>query len=664
MQLLSGMQLVPGMMFSRMQLVSGRLFSGRLFSSRLFSGTKKNGSRAMLPALVAALSVVLAIGATTAQGDVSVGSRFESRNLSPFLEFYADQSGRLKLEDVRNLPTDAWVLSTSSNVSFGFTDSIYWFRLVVTNNQESVAELLLAMEYARFDQLEVFELKPGGAERRMSGTAVDFRLRAIPHRHHLFPIQLAPGESRTIFLRGQTTGSFQFPLTLWSRNAFLDSDERNTLLLGAYFGICLLIMTYNLVLYAVIHHRALASFVGFMFSFGVYQICTLGLGTDGIWSTFPILFDAGPVFSIGMCLLCLARFCDHLLDLRETDIVGLRVLQLLQVLTIAVMAAYLFLPYATVIPLLAVLTIPMAAAVFGVGAVSAWQGNRLGLYCTVSWTALLIGIGLRAGNRLDLLPTNFVTEQAAPTGFVAMMLILSFAIAAEIRRHNRQNQEVLLTEHQEVQTEHRVRNEELEQKVAERTAELKAALSELSSAHETLKEVNTIDAVTNIKNRQYFEDIFDQEWKRANRQKYAISLMLLDIDLFKRVNDTYGHLAGDECLRQVAEAIRASLRRPADILARYGGEEFVVVLPYLENENAMMLANTIRRRVEQTELVADGHDLSLTVSIGVSTATPTDADDRKDLISAADIALYGAKNSGRNQVRNAGLLTVHQSARA
>ena len=130
------------------------------------------------------------------------------------------------------------------------------------------------------------------------------------------------------------------------------------------------------------------------------------------------------------------------------------------------------------------------------------------------------------------------------------------------------------------------------------------------------------------------------------------------------MNDTYGHLAGDECLHEVANTIGAVLRRPADILARYGGEEFVVVLPYIENENALYLAEQIRKRVDGQPMQADGNELHVTISIGVSSVTPTDQDDRKDLVAAADIALYEAKNTGRNKVCNAGQLTVHASTAA
>lgn len=191
---------------------------------------------------------------------------------------------------------------------------------------------------------------------------------------------------------------------------------------------------------------------------------------------------------------------------------------------------------------------------------------------------------------------------------------------------------------------------QLEREVDSRTEELKDALTKLSEAHIILKELNTIDAVTGIRNRQYFDEVLDQEWRRAKRQGYDISMLLLDIDHFKRVNDTYGHLAGDECLSAVAKAVDKMFNRPSDIVARYGGEEFVVVLPYVSGENAKNLAEQLRELIAESTYLSDGHPLSVTVSIGVATLPPEDGVAPRDLIGWADSVLYEAKASGRNRV--------------
>ena len=218
-------------------------------------------------------------------------------------------------------------------------------------------------------------------------------------------------------------------------------------------------------------------------------------------------------------------------------------------------------------------------------------------------------------------------------------LIEALSSQASVAMENR----ALLDEQEELK-------KQLEREVDTRTEELKEALTKLSEAHIILKEMNTIDAVTGIRNRAYFDDVLDQEWRRAKRQGYDISLLLLDIDHFKKVNDTYGHLAGDECLAAVAKEVDQMFNRPSDVVARYGGEEFAVVLPYVSGENAVSLAEQLRQLIDESTYSGDGHELKVTVSIGVATISPDDEVAPRDLIGWADTVLYEAKSAGRNLV--------------
>ena len=317
------------------------------------------------------------------------------------------------------------------------------------------------------------------------------------------------------------------------------------------------------------------------------------------------------------------------------------------------MVAYLFIDYAKVIPYLASLTIVMATLIVLVCGYAAFQGNRLALYSTIACAILGVSVIIQALISLQLMNATLVTDQVGPIAFIVMIISISFVISAELRQQRRlqavfaQDKSYLEPKQQTDET------KALESQVHNRTLELETALLELSSAHETLKELNTVDVMTGIKNRTYFDTAFEQEWRRAIRQGHPISLMLLDVDHFKQVNDTHGHLIGDECLRAIVLIIRSVLRRPADILARYGGEEFVILLPYLEIDNAMFLAEQIRAKIEQSELQLDSLVLRATVSIGVGSKPPTEGENHKDFIAAVDAALYRAKDAGRNNVQGA-----------
>ena len=180
-------------------------------------------------------------------------------------------------------------------------------------------------------------------------------------------------------------------------------------------------------------------------------------------------------------------------------------------------------------------------------------------------------------------------------------------------------------------------------------------LARYKQSTDRLGKLARIDGLTEIPNRREFDRMLEIEWLRAVRSESPLSLLMLDVDNFKAYNDGYGHDAGDECLRQVASTIQATMRRGADFAARYGGEEFVCVLPDTDREGAMALADAIRCNIEALNIphAHDNADRIVTISTGVATFLASTQQSGVELIKAADGALYLAKESGRNCVRAA-----------
>jgi diguanylate cyclase (GGDEF)-like protein len=191
-------------------------------------------------------------------------------------------------------------------------------------------------------------------------------------------------------------------------------------------------------------------------------------------------------------------------------------------------------------------------------------------------------------------------------------------------------------------------NDDLKKDIAMRM-EVEHALQE---ANRNLDILAKIDGLTQMANRRQFDENLTIEWKRMKREKLPLSLIICDVDCFKLYNDTYGHIAGDNCLRAIAQVIKDSMKRPSDFTARYGGEEFAIILSNTDSDGAAKIAEIIRASIQalgiphRTSLAAD----SVTLSLGIASLIPDETLTVEDLLTLADSALYEAKSQGRNCV--------------
>ena len=218
---------------------------------------------------------------------------------------------------------------------------------------------------------------------------------------------------------------------------------------------------------------------------------------------------------------------------------------------------------------------------------------------------------------LPAMLTGFFTEGYIP--FATMMLVYTFYISGMGIRANREY----------------MRAFEIE--------------IELEAQRKTLETLSQTDALTGIYNRGYFNQYFEDQWQYAIRHRVEVALLLIDVDHFKAVNDTYGHLAGDACLVNLAHAINSSVNRATDITARYGGEEFAVLISGCNATQSQFMANHIMQSVAQHKFVHNDVEIPITVSIGIATVVPEPKQKSNDLIEQADKALYQAKTEGRNR---------------
>jgi len=176
-------------------------------------------------------------------------------------------------------------------------------------------------------------------------------------------------------------------------------------------------------------------------------------------------------------------------------------------------------------------------------------------------------------------------------------------------------------------------------------------MKELNVANDKLRILSMVDELTGVPNRRSMEDYLEREWGYAMRNSESLTLIMVDVDFFKLYNDTYGHQAGDECLRKVASVLHDTITRSGDLVARYGGEEFLVALRNTDTLGGRQVGECLRQRVEELKIPHSASEIAphVTISLGVATIIPERGNTYNELIDKADQVMYQAKNSGRNR---------------
>jgi len=259
---------------------------------------------------------------------------------------------------------------------------------------------------------------------------------------------------------------------------------------------------------------------------------------------------------------------------------------------------------------------------------------------------------------------------AALALLIAAALIRVWRMHLRIVRRTRELEQEL-AQHRLMEVQLETLQADLEEQMRRRTQALETrneALNQLrltlETANQRLKRLVAIDALTGVANRRHFDRSLDRELRRARRDGQPLSLIFLDLDEFKRFNDTYGHARGDEVLRRVAQTLNETFRRGGDFVARYGGEEFAVVLPGVDARRAALYAERLRRRIWRLSIPYAVGEITdrVTISGGVATVRPGMIATPEQLLLAADQALYRAKCLGRNQIASATVAMVEAMA--
>ena len=575
--------------------------------------------------------------------------------LSHFVDYWPETGEPVDIDTVTQLDDQEWVRNRSDSLSLGYGKETYWFRFALQNPSETDIKALLEIAYPVLDRIDVF-INPTSPEAKslVLGDKLPFSARPIEHRNFIIPITVRAGDPTRVYLRVETTSSMQVPLVLWDRNSFFADEQARSIFQGLYYGIVLVMILYNLFVFMAVGERSFLHYVGYITAMPLFLASLHGVAFQYLWPESTWWNDQAIIVFLNLAVLFGGTFSIGFINVSRSNHPFFNPWTIAVIFAAGTLAAAgLVVPYKHLI-LPTILVAFVGCSTMLVLSIIRWyRRDPAARYYTFAWFFMLFGGITLALSKFTVLPRNLLTENATQVGSALGVILLSIALADRLDREKkrvfeaqqkliREERKARMAQEKSLQVQ-REANSLLEQRVQERTRDLE-------HLNEQLTELSATDALTGLKNRGHFDRVFQSAVVRAFRFDEPLSLMVLDIDHFKKFNDTYGHLIGDDCLKMVAQCIRKFVTRPQDLAARYGGEEFVVLLPDTPANGANQVAERIRAEIERTAFPVSGDILHLTVSVGVCTASPARADATKDIFHWADEALYEAKGRGRNRV--------------
>ena len=536
--------------------------------------------------------------------------------------------------------------SFGTALGFAYTSDAVWLNFRVANPSDHAVDQIFEIAYALLGKVDFYQPSADGYQLTQLGYSRPVATQPHRSRFVVVPFSVPAKTDQTLFLRIETANSMHVPARLWAEAAFDRYEHSSYSVQALYFGVVLGLALYNLMLYFALRDTNYLLYFIFAISVSVALAGYAGFGAEFIWGDYAAASKSS--INVFSCIagIAILQFTRRVLHTKSIVPPIDRLISLFMLANGFALVMLLFW-FEKFISIFAVISGSTAVFLLLTGIIFTYKRQRSAYYFLAAFAIILIGVASAHLRNLGLLPTNVFTADGAQIGSAIEMLLLSFALADRYNNLRSENQRVqadaLRAQREMVK---RLQNSEqlLESKVSERT-------SELQSLNQRLEAMSSTDSLTGIANRRRFDTVLASEWERAKRLKQPLAVAMVDVDWFKKFNDHYGHQAGDECLRRVAQALTASIGRAGDLVARYGGEEFAFIAPTTDGEKAHNIA---RRACETIDALALSHVGSsyghVTISVGIASVVPSDDISIDDLIGAADKAVYCAKAEGRNRV--------------
>lgn len=564
-------------------------------------------------------------------------------------------------ESLSGYDQSGWQTTRTANLNFGYTADFLWLRFQLVNQTDAPQKLYLLAEFPRLDELTLYRVNGHNLEEvNTIGDKHALAVRPLKDFELVFPIQLEAKQSRWIYLKAKTDGTMSLPLSIWQAERFLEHKTRLSLSAGLMLGLLLASAVILISLYVMTRK-------GYFLMGGLFNLCAwlmliavFGLAYRYISDNFQWLSNGLIPASAIVCCIFINLISVKVLGTKQLGKFIFVLLRLFVVLSVVTLLVSLWLDYGNALMLASCISAVHLSVLFLATLLLKFKYHLPVYKLAGSQLALLLGsyfnLSIIFGANVNTLSqiVLFGLCQIVATSLLSFVLIERFIIERDNKVSRQQTELAKAKANEELQSETiRIKDayqEELEANIQERTFELEIALRELQDKNRELEELNTQDALTGVRNRRYFDKKITMEYRRSRREQTLLSILMLDIDHFKNVNDSYGHLVGDEAIKFVADTIVQQLKRPSDIICRYGGEEFAVLLPNTDPPGALLVAEEIRQAICAKALNTSAGEIKITISCGVFSAIASAQIDPHQYTDNADKALYQAKQAGRNCV--------------
>ena len=598
-------------------------------------------SRALILIVIALLTTLMPVSAAAAESNF-LHAGF--REILPNFQFVEDTQVMYEWQDFHEWD---WQRVDTEPAQFGYTESAYWFLFTLEGDPDIISDAWVRVNYPLLDYLEFYLIDSNNTliSKYSLGDRYPFDQRIVKHPAFLIPLEDVSGDV-TVLFRVRTESSLELPLAVISDHQLWSSMESTSWLQGLFFGAVLILGVYHILIFSTSGDRGYLYFGGLAAAMALIQATIWGRAYEFFWPNSPewnhVAIAALVNFSNFFGVLYVTKVANIQHTYPRIYIISI---------CISVVAGFmaicsLFLPYRLMIfP-----TLSLSLIIFCIGSIILFlrMRDRYPPAFAVFFAAAMYTLGSAAYilGKLEILPNSTLLENALAFGLLLQVMLFAFALSIRIGMERQLREEAQIeTAHAKdmlLETE-RQQNIHLDKVVRSRT-------KQLEEVNERLQKISATDALTGLYNRRYFDESLKREYARAARNKTPLSVMMIDLDHFKSINDNYGHVFGDEALRQTALRMQDVLKRPGDAAFRYGGEEYVILLPDTNTSAARIIAKQIWSAMRSSQIFHDDQSETITVSIGIATVVPSPNGDPNKLLREADHKLYRAKEEGRDRI--------------